>query len=59
MKDNTILAIHLCLHGIAEELRFWTEVADDGDFVGGRDVEEGGDRRVVRHWRRALGQYVT
>jgi hypothetical protein len=47
-----VLALQRCRYGVAEELGLWPELADDGELVRGRDVEEGGYRWVVRYCRR-------
>jgi hypothetical protein len=46
-----VLALHGRRDGVAEELGFGPELADDADLVRGRNVEEGGYGWVVRYCR--------
>jgi hypothetical protein len=44
-----VLALHGRRDGVAEELRFGPELADDADLVRRRNVEESGYGWVVRY----------
>ena len=50
-----VLALHGRRDGIAEELGFGPELADDAEFVRRRDVEKGGYGWVVRYCRENKG----
>ena len=42
-----VLALHRRRDGIAEEFGLWPKLADDGELVRGRNIEEGGYGWVV------------